>query len=556
MPGKKGAQTDGFEVRLPQTEVTSNDLDAPAAVNMAALEMAAVTDFDPSNRTYSTILSDGSTAVTLTQDAIENYSVSPQSDKEKTVGIINIIRQYVNKNDIIGIVVEAIENNVNTKYRLHWRDARSRDVDKRANEEAKKIIAEFNEKISLPQLIRQSTANAYQDGTYIMCLRSLGKKPAGSALIGDYVVDTYPIGVAEVSQYTVGGDPYVTIDLNELKSRLRKTYTKTKKNKALFYENELKEVEATFPKEVADAYKTSERYAKLDIKYTGVIRVNRQGKQYGLSPIFRALSPTVMLETLDKADRMAAKSRTKKIIAQYLNKEILGSEYNKDTLKQQAYAHKSLLEAWKQPIVVVTAPATVREIAYVEPKAELTSIDTVNYYRTRVMSTLGISFLVDGNSKSISVANISIKQLMRSINKITMQMETIIHKWYQVVLQEAGIDPTLAPTIQVIDAEMMEADLKLDFADVLFNKFNLSRETVLDLLDLSLEDERAKREVENEDGLDEIFYPRATAYNNSGDVTGGGAGSDVDKKQGGRPAAKQSKDEDKQQNDKLRNDIK
>lgn len=95
-----------------------------------------------------------------------------------------------------------------------------------------------------------------------------------------------------------------------------------------------------YPQEVRDAYKQGERYAKLDIRHSGVIRVNNQGKQYGLSSIFRALSPTVMLESFRKADRQAAKVRAKKIIAQYLNKEILGSNYNADTYKQQAYAMK------------------------------------------------------------------------------------------------------------------------------------------------------------------------------------------------------------------------
>ena len=101
----------------------------------------------------------------------------------------------------------------------------------------------------------------------------------------------------------------------------------------------------------------------------------------------------------------------------------------------------------------------------------------------------------------------------------------------------------------MIDAEMMETELKINLADVLYNKLNMSRSTVFGMLDIPLEDEREKRELENSEGMDKVFYPRDTAYTKSG-------GSDVDRTTGGRPADEQSKDEDKQQEDKLRNKIK
>ena len=547
---KKEQKTD-FEVQMPSApRAAEKKIEEKAIVTeMSVAEMAAVAQYDPANGAYSTVLSDGSNGtVTLTQDDIEDYSSSPQSDKQKTTSIIGVIRQYVNKDDIIGLVVEAIENNVNANYRLFWRDARHKGVDKNANEQAKKIITEFNEKINLPNLIRKDTVTTYRDGTDIMCLRSNGKGPEGSNLIGDYVVDHYPIGVAEVSQYKVNDDPYVIMDMNELKNRLRKTYTKTKKNKAIFYENEEKEIQATYPDEVRKAYKDGERYAKLNIGYTGVNRVNNQDMQYGLSPIFRALPSVIMLDNFAKADRMAVKARQKKIIAQYMNKEILGPTYREDTYKQQAYAHNTLMAAWANPIVVVTAPATVREIAYVEPKGELTNTETVQDYRKRVMNTLGISFLADG-SASLSIANINVKQLMKTINKITMNLETIIEKWYKVVLQEAGVDPFYAPRVQVIDAEMMEMELRMDLADMLFNKLNCSFETAFDVLGYSLEDERARREAENAEGLENIFMPRLNAYTNSGDN-----GNPDD--EGGRPSNKDPDDPDKQVEDKQRNEEK
>lgn len=543
-----GKKNEDFEVVIPQhraSRPTEEAKDKSRVTTMAAAEELAAQGFDPSNRQYSTVLGDDSSSTELTQSEIDEWAVSPQSDKNKTMEIIEAIRQYVNKDDIIGITVEAIENNVNSKYRLRWRDARNKDLDTRSDEEAHALIAGFNEKIRLSDLIRESVVSAYRDGTAILYLRSSGKVSGDTDLITDYVVDVYPIGVAEVSQYEVGGDPCVLIDMNTLRSRLRKTYTKTRKGTALFYNNEQEEIEAVFPKEVVDAYKQGDRYAKLDMRYSGVIRVNNQGKQYGLSSIFRALTPTVMLENFRKADRQAAKVRAKKIIAQYLNKEILGPNYNVDTYKQQAYAHDTLLQAWRNSIVLVTAPATVREIAYVEPKAELTDAETMQSYRNEVMSTLGISFLMDTNG-SMTTATISVKQLMRNINKITTQLEAILHKWYRVVLDEAGVGAEYAPHIQVIDAEMMEASLRIELANLLFTKLNCSYETAFELLGYGVEDEKNKREAENAAGFDTIFAPRQTAYTSSPDDSGGG----------GRPSDTESMDPDKQADDQIRNEEK
>lgn len=189
----------------------------------------------------------------------------------------------------------------------------------------------------------------------------------------------------------------------------------------MFFENMGEEIKATYPKEVYQAYLNKEQYAKLSVEHSCVMRINNQNKKYGLTPIFRALPATLMLESFGKADRATANARSKKIIHQRLHKEILGEDYNRSGFTEQAYAHRNLLDAWRQTTVVVTTPPTVAEIEYVEPKAETTSIDLMIYYRQKSMNTLGITFLASGNTASMSVANISVKQLMRAINKISRQ---------------------------------------------------------------------------------------------------------------------------------------
>lgn len=506
-----------------------------AEVDMSAnLKTDAIREFDPGNRQYSTYLSDAAAAGSVDYDTLENLAISPQSSLDKTVQIIRICRQYTNKNDIIGATVEAIENNLNTDIRLVYKAPKRGSVKKTDIEAAKVLIDDFNEQIKLDKLIAKAVLTTFIDGTFISYMR---KKD------NEYVVDYYPVGAAvEVSDYDIGGDPYVVVNMKSLRDALQKTYPKTKKRKALFFEDMAKEIQANYPDEVQKAYHDAEAYAILNVENTGVLRINNQNKKYGLSPIFRAMYPILMLEAFDKADRTNAKARAKKIIALLMNKEILGEHYERDSYAEQAYAHKNFLDAWRQDTVVSTMPATVRDVKYVEPKVEMTSADTINYYRQRAMATLGVTFLLDGGSSSSAVANISLKQLMKRINKISRQLEEVVEKWYKIVLRDNGLDPSLAPTITVIDSEMLEMSMKTDLANTLFTKLNCSYETAFETLGMSLEDEKIRREKENKEGIEDIFAPRVNTFTTSGTHSGGSSatgngparGSD---NHGGRPAA-------------------
>lgn len=496
----------------------------------------AVADYDPKNRAYQTYLNDGSAQPAVTYTDLTQLAQSPQNDLTKTQKIIEIARQYVNLDDIIGLTYESIENNINTKVRYTYRGLIAEQRKK-----VKEIIEDFNEQINLPQLIVQSVSSAWRDGTYIACLREKDCKTHTS-----FVVDYYPLGVAEISDYSLGDQPIVLVNIAELRSRLQKQYPKTKKkSKALFFADMNEEIKNTYPPEVYQAFISKEKYAKLPVAYSAVLRVNHQNKRYGLTPIFRALPPTLMLEDFGRADHSTANARAKKIIHQKLHKEVLGEEFNRSGFTEQAYAHRNLLDAWSQKIVVVTTPPTVDSIEYVEPKVETTNISLIEHYRQKAMSTLGITFLAADKS-SLSVANISVKQLMRTINKISRQLETVLRKWYRSVLEKHGLDPAFAPKVQIIDAEMMEAEVRNALVDTLFTKLNCSYETAFELLGVSMDDERIRRETENKTKVEQIFSPRQTAYT----TTGGSAG-----EKGGRPTGEDETKGDKQAYDKERNKV-
>lgn len=498
----------------------------------------AVAGYDATNQKYSAYLKDGnSSSDKLTPEYIDELADGTQSDLKKIQVINNIVRKEINKDGIVGKTVECVTSNINTKTKISYDNEITGRNKTKQLQQVKDFISAFNKTINTKRLIRTSIPTTFVEGNYICYLRHEDNK---------YKVDYYPLGVCEISDYDVNGDPVVLFNIKELRSRLQKVYKKTKKNKELFFQNIEDEVKANYPKEVYDAFVAKEEYAKLDVRYSGVIRINNLNRKYGLTPIFRAFKDILMLDTFDNSDRVNSKAKAKKIIHQKLRKEVMGTELNKKGFEDMSYAHENLMSAWKQPTVVVTTPPTVESITYVEPKIELTDINTVNNYRSRVLAALGIGFLMDSGSQSVSTADISVTQLLRTINMISEQLEDILQKWYRQILIDNGLPVEYCPTIQVIDSEALDFDMRKDLASTLYTIFNGSMSTSLELLGIDVNDEKEKRIKENDENYEEIFKCRQTAYTSSGR----GEITETNNK-GGRPAdsknqAKQSYDQTRQ----------
>ena len=499
----------------------------------------ALSSYDPKNYQYSAYLKDGSmTNDDLDPDVIDNLADNPQNDLQKVLRINTLTRKMINQNDIVGKTVECIETNINTDIRHNYDHIQNigRNKAKRF-EAAKTFIHTFDDQIKLKQYIRKGIITPYIEGTFISYLRH--KDDA------HYVVDCYPLGVCEIADYDYNGEPIVLMNMRELRSRLSKSYKKTKKNKPLFFNNIEEEIKANYPKEVYDAYINKESYAILDPKYTGVVRINNLNRKYGVTPIFRAFKDLNMLQTFDNADRITAKANAKKIIFQKMRKECMGQDYNKGFFEELAYAHNVFMQSWAQPTVVVTAPPTVESISYVEPSVEMTSKDTYNIYRSKVLATLGISFLMDSSSQNISTATISVTQLLRTINTISEQLEDILRKWYYQVLKDNSFLDEFVPDVKIIDSEELENAIKLEMAKFLYSTMNASYETCYGMLGISVKDEANKRVKENSEGYDIIFKPHGTAYTNSGKQN--------DVPSSGRPQNNDPTKEGRQQYDKTRN---
>lgn len=524
----KRKQEEDFEITF--ASETEDGTVVLTSVERASKWLSEAMDrFDPKNRHYSAYLLDDTSDETATPDILSTLAKSPQTNLSYIKRINNLARKAINKDDLIGITVDSIENNVNTKYKVSYDEPDENKSDKN-DVEVRKLIKNFNKQINLKRLIRRSIPVTYAEGNYYMYLRNNK---------GSYVVDFYPLGVAEISDYEVNGDPVLLINMTELEKRLKKTMLKTKKGRFLFFDSVKKEIQRNYPPEVFAAYRAKEKYAVLDIERTGVLRIGNLNRKYGLTPIFRALNSMVMLETFEAADRVNTKAKSKKIIFQKLRKELLGQDGDRQAFAEMAYAHENLMSAWMMPTVVVTPPAYVEDIKYVEPTTELTNVENISQYRSRVMTCLGIGFLSQEGKETVSTADISVKQLMKTINKISEQLEDVLNKWYGVILKDSGYDVELAPTIKIIDSEQMTFEVRQSLADFLYSKLGASYNTVCETIGINVEDERQRREKENEAGFDQIFTPHLSSFTANEDT--------VDN---GRPPDENSKDPDKQNYDK------
>lgn len=523
LANKKTIKTDNFEVSY-----QGSKLDDGTTLITAALPRYKSSDEfekdilsaimeqynkDERQRQYSVITKENATKSELTLEKIDSLAVGIHSDLSKILELNNYILQCVTVDAYMGRAYECIYANINTDYKLSYPVSEA-DKQSETFSRVKAEIKNFNQFIDINDLIRSAVAGTFLEGNYTTYLRL---KDEGNGVVSA-VVDHYPLEICYPSDYCIDKDSVLEFDLRVLKARLMKMYRKSKKTrKAIYFEKLQNEVKANYPDEVYDAYMNKEDFVKLDDRYTGIMKINDMDRKFGVSPFFKALKALVILDNIEKADVADSKARSKKIIFQKLRKELLGPTGTYKGFAETEYAHKSATAALNTNYCLYTGAPFVESLEYVIDKStnDNTS-DSVKIYTSKLLTALGISF-ADSELSSFSTANISVEQLMRTINCISEQLERIINKYYQIYLEAIGLPKDYAPTIKIIDTEMMEWSLRKEFANFAYSTLNVSRDTVFKLVGLDVEDEKQKRIEENKESLDNIFTPRITAFNRSKD---------------------------------------
>ena len=484
--------------------VTSKDYSNEFEEQANQAIVSSIRNFKDNNQLYSVYPNSDSFSSILTPEKIDILANDIRNNLTNLIEANNIIRMFITTDAIIGKTQEAIEVNINTDAKLSYNDFPNKRNKKKQLEDVKTLVAKFNKQINLKQIIKECIPLVFSEGNYVCYLRYNAEKSA-------YVVDRYPLGIVRVGDYRYGGNPILEVDMRKLESKLRKVYAKDRNNQALYFDNIEKELKNTYPPEVFEAYKKKEKFAQLDTHNASIIRINSLGQRYGVSPIFKALKSALMINTYENADYINTKAKAKKIIFQKMRKEAMGKDYNQKGMHFTLKAHDDLMKAWQNKTVVYSAIPQVESIEYVEPKVDDTNADKINAYRSKEMMSLGIGF-ADSNVSNFSVANISLDQLMKTINAISEQLEDVIQSWYKILFRNENIDESYLPSIQILDSEIMSFEMKKDIAKLLYTVFNGSLETSLNYLGINVNDEKAKREKENQEGYENIFKARQTSY--------------------------------------------
>ena len=534
--------TENFEVKIPNNSTMVDVVDDVVIVTsdngqssvQKILDQSAM-DFEQKRHTYSRYLGGEETVTdTLTLSDIDTFADNPQNNLSNIKQINTIVKRYVNKDDIIGKVYESVQIYTNTQHTLKYPIMDKNKNEKKLNNVVKPLIESFNKKIDIKNLINVATTTTFLEGNFVSYLRTDKKN-------GKAVVDFYPISMIEISEYNIDGEPAVLFNVNNLKQKLRITSRKKKNGKDIFYDTADDVIKNSYPAEIYNAYKNNENYALLDPKRVGLVRVNNLGGLYGLTPIFKALKPALLLDGIANADETIVKVRSKKIVHQKLRKEIAGEGYTKQSLSEMQYAHNNLINAWKNKTVLVTTPWWVESIAYISDDTPLTDTETLKTYRSRVFNALGINFM--DTEASLNLSNVSIKDLMKTIDKIAEEIKRVIDKYYKVLLEENNIDLFLAPEIEIASSEMLSMEMRKQLAETLLTKFSSSYDTAYKVLGISdANTEVAKRKHEQELGYEDILTPHSNYFTTTNKTT-----------DNGRP---RGDDSEKQRYDDVRNESK
>lgn len=509
-------------------------------------------DVEKLSHLYDRLLIKDNNEYVTTPEQISSLAKNTQTNLEKIIKINGIIQYYLNKSDLIGKTYEILENNINTNFTINYPlvggiNKSAKKKESKMKDEIRSLINKFNSDIDIKKLIVDNVMSVYTEGNFIMYLK--GDSDNG------YGVVKYPLDIIEITDRTIDGEPLVVFNVNELKSRLQGSinkYGKMKTKQKVDIKTIIQEeVKRDYPEEVYEAYKNNDNYVYLNPERIGVNRINNMGKRYGVTPLFKALTPLLTLETIDNVDRKNLQAKAKKVFYQKMRKECIDDNGQID-INAVGYAQASLLQAMDSDVVIYTSTGLVESLEILEPKADPTDNDIVSSNRNRVLGACGITFSSNESKNGANVVKINYEDLLKTINKINRGLERILNKLYKVILDENGFPAEYAPTINIQNTLLLDLDSCSKLVDLVYSKIGLSYKTAIEALGLDYEEEVSRRKTENDNKFDEeIFIPHGNSYTSNSNQLIDNA--DSDKNSNG---SKKSENQDKSLEDKVNNDVK
>lgn len=457
---------------------------------------------------------------------VDALSVGINSDVVKVREANSLILSRIHSNGLFGRFMEIIEENIPTTYKIDYGELESDAGRTYELQQVRFLINSFNNDVDIERVVHDCIAGVIREGNYSMYCRMSDGNSA--------VIDHYPLDIVVPSGYKTRGNDVLEFDIMALRNKLYKPYKKTRKGKKIYFENQKKEVKANYPPEVFTAYSSGESVCRLSDKYSAFVKIGDMDRKFGVSALFKALKPLVVLENLMAADVSDSQARAKKIIFQKMRKELL--EGNRKGIAEQIHAHTEAASALQTNNCLYTGIPGVEDLSYITPKSTETDYKEIHeIYTQEVLRALGLTFIDPGATTSVAKVNLSL--LLRLINTASRKLNSAIEHFYKALLEDNGFSTDLCPKFTVSDAEENELSIRRDLADFMFNTLGCSYETAYKMLDVDVKSEAERRRNETAEGYGEVFAPRQTAYTYS-----------PKQDDAGRPP--DSEDEDKQSYDR------
>ena len=174
-----------------------------------------------------------------------------QNDLNKILQLNGIVDYYINTDDLIGRVVETVENNVNKSY----------SIKKKTNttDTMMETIKKFCEQVDIEYIIQKNAITTFSEGTTIMYL--MGNPKDG------WHISFYPLGICEITDIEIDHEPIVVMNVTKLRTRIQKSLSKyftTTKMKEKMEKTIEAQIEKYYPPEVYEGYLAQEHYVPLD----------------------------------------------------------------------------------------------------------------------------------------------------------------------------------------------------------------------------------------------------------------------------------------------------
>jgi hypothetical protein len=354
-----------------------------------------------------------------------------------------------------------------------------------SNETVKKKYMDFYDEIDLNCLVRDIFNDFY------IYQNLFGYKRDGW-------IDLFAPWRIRISSISQNGNPVLEFCVTEI---LNKGYTITDEkfldSVALSYSG--------YPQEVQDGIRDGRCWIQLDPNRTFAIQATKSRWEKFATPIIcEALRPLGKKQLISDFENSQLLNGTKSFLEVRVGNKDGAKDVNSNILDDVENIYKAALNGF--PLATVSWQVS-SEWKNLDTKSlfDQNKYSTVN---TEILSCIGISNAVvtgDGGSGSYAQASINLSTLTKRIEDAQSKVTEFINKLNKEKALEWRIAENRIPKFVFLPLNLQSDENYRNEAFKLYTQGMLSKQTLLESLDYSFEEEKSRKEKENKDKLDEVF---------------------------------------------------